>query len=238
MDRLLATMTGRRICYYPSAGRDYSDILYVRPENFQTGTKNKYELPDLYLHTGYYPWENKLTFQPGQILHDAPDGKITVKTVEELETLDMWLSSLVDFPQETAEYGKCFLMDVEVYFKNGNKPEQTSLLYCFAENEGFTARILYKISQRENIEFTYVCLVGYGSEYGGAKSSGSWLTATLERLKTKCFITDSDLEWNRGDYEASDCYGHLRGRPAVTDQTPSRNLEQWASRNPVRWMEV
>ena len=122
MDRLLATMTGRRICYYPSAGRDYSDILYVRPENFQTGTKNKYELPDLYLHTDYYPWENKLTFQPGQILHDAPDGKITVKTVEELETLDMWLSSLVDFPQETAEYGNCFLMDVEVYFKNGNKP--------------------------------------------------------------------------------------------------------------------
>lgn len=239
MNKLLSVLKNNRICYYPSAGEDCSDILCVRPEHLQTGTEKEYELPSLYLHTDYYPWSNQLNFHPGQILHDKPTGKVTVKTVEELALLDLPLSkAMVDFPKKAENYGKCFLMDVEVDFKNGNTPEQTRLLYCFAENEGFTAMMLYEISQLKKIEFTYVCRVDYGSEYGGAKSSGSWLTATLERLKTKCFITDSDLEWNQADYEASDYYGPLRGRPAVTEQTPSHNLEQWASRNPVRWMEV
>ena len=235
MNKLLSVLKTNRICYYPSAGEDCSDILCVRPEYLQTGTEKEYELPSLYLHTDYYPWSNQLHFHSGKILHDKPMGKVTVKTVEELAPLDLPLNkAMVHFSKKSENYGKCFLMDVEVDFKNGNKPEQTRLLYCFAENEAFTAQVLLE----KKITAAYVCLVGYGFSFGGAKNRGAWLTATLERLETKCFITDSDLEWVMDDYEAGNCYPILGGHHAVTGKTPSRKLSRWINWRQVRWMEV
>jgi hypothetical protein len=235
MEKLLSVLREQQICYYPSAGEDCSDMLWVRPEYLQTGTEKKYDSPSLYLHTDYYPWKNRLIFQPGQVLHDTSKGKVTVKNVEPLTTLDLPLNKeLVDFPKKTENYGKCFLLDVEVDLKNGTEPEQTKLLYCFAENEAFTAMVLLE----NKIPVTYVCLVGYGYSFGGAKTRGAWLTSTLERLETQCFITDSDLEWVNNDYEASFCYPILSGHPAVTSKTPSRKLGKWATWREVRWVEI
>lgn len=235
MNKLLSMLKENRLCYYPSAGEDCSDLLWVRPEHLPTGEKKEYELPSLYLHTDYFPWQTKFNFHPGKILHDTSKGKVTVKTVEQLTTLDLPLNKkLVAFPKKSENYGNCFLMEVDVDFKNGRNPEQTKLLYCFAENEAFTAMVLLE----NKIAVDYVCLVGYGFSFGGAKNRGAWLTATLERFKTQCFITDSDLQWVSDDYEAANCYPILDRPPIVTGDTFSRKLGQWATWRQVRWMGI
>ena len=187
MDKLLSALKGQRICYYPAAGKDYSDIICVRMENLQSEWRQNYVAPSLYLHVDYFPGGNKSTFQPGQVLHDNPKGKITVKTVQQITTVDFPLSNgaIADAPVRSADYGKCFLMDIEVDFKKGKKTEQTKLLYCFAEGEAFTANVL----GANKIELFYLCLSGNVHPFCGVKARSAWLAESLELSKAKSAIS-------------------------------------------------
>ena len=187
MDKLVSVLKGQRICYCPSAGKDYSDIICARREKLQSEWRKNYVAPSLYLHVDYSPSGNESTFHPGKVLHDNPKGKITVKSVQLITTLDLPLSNsaIADDPAGAADYGKCFLMDVEVDFKKGKRTEQTKLLYCFAEDEEFTAKVL----GANKIELIYLCLSGNVYPFCGIKARRAWVAESQELLKAKSTIS-------------------------------------------------
>ncbi len=200
MDKLLSVLSEQQICYYPSAGKDYRDMICIRKENLESEYRKKYVPASLFLHVDYRPLENNLPFQPGQILHEDSKGRITVKTVQQVTTLDLPLSNKTEDSLETsADYGKCFLMDVDVEFnlKKGKKLEQTKLLYCFVDDEVFNVKVL----SENKIELIYLCLSGNVYPFCGTEAIWAWLSESQARIKAKSTISKITL-WKGPKAEA------------------------------------
>jgi hypothetical protein len=192
MDKLLSVLKDQQICYYPSAGKDYRDMICIRKENLEPEYRKKYIQASLFLHVDCNPQESNLTFEPGQVLHDDTKGKITVKTVQQVTTLNLPLSNETgDTPEESADYGKCFLMDVDVEFnlKKGKKLEQTKLLYCFVDDEVFNVKVL----SENKIELIYLCLSGNVYPFCGTEAIWAWLSESQARIKAKSTISKITL---------------------------------------------
>lgn len=192
MDKLLSVLREQQICYYPSAGKDYLDMICIRKENLESEYRKKYIQASLFLHVDCRLQKNNLTFEPGQVLHDDTKGKITVKTVQQITKLDLPLSNKAgESPETSADYGKCFLMDVDVEFnlKKGKKLEQTKLLYCFVDDEVFNVKVL----SENKIELIYLCLSGNVYPFCGTEAIWAWLSESQARIKAKSTISKITL---------------------------------------------
>lgn len=113
-----------RIAWYPSAGEDMRDLLYLsRAYKLQNPASQKEpEPPTFFLHTDYFPWSTS-TFLDTPIVHTDERTTITVKSIEELPRLELPLDSrLVDSPRGRRVTGKVAFMELDVQSARLSQP--------------------------------------------------------------------------------------------------------------------
>ena len=105
-----------RIAWYPSAGEDFRDLLYLssRFSDHSPVTGPEPRHPDIFLHTDYFPWRES-TFLDSRVIYDGARSRLEVQDIEELPRCDVPLDpEIVDFPDGSKATGRVVFMNVSV----------------------------------------------------------------------------------------------------------------------------
>lgn len=225
-----------RIAWYPSAGQDFRDLLFLGGGYAQrfAGSEADPPPPNIFIHTDYFPWETS-TFLDGPVLWSDERTEVTAIAVEELPMLDLPLEGrLVRFPGGSSATGRAVAMHVRV---------ESSVLgvftrpvvYCFVENAAFCAlKVL-----RHQARLTHVVQVRMGGGCGGGgRSQGAWLRPLLGALRTEVLVSDGHNEVGAGDEAAFRMFPELAKARARTP--PLREIrrvpgESWSGHGDVGW---
>lgn len=234
--RWLANFRGDpRIAWYPSAGEDFRDLLYLHPNFSQRmpAETPEPEPPDLFLHTDYFPWSTS-RFLDHRRLHFDDRTSVTLQSFEELPRCDLPLDGkIVTFPNGSAATGRVLFMEVEVS-SNVIGTFTAPVLYVFAENGAFCAKRILPNAGK----LSHVIHIRYGGGCGGGgKSTGIWLLNILGKVGCECFITDSRYSRQSGDERTYACYPELTGPEDTSGLQTIRVLpsQSWSGYGPVSW---
>jgi hypothetical protein len=224
-----------QICWYPSAGRDFRPLLYLSPQYInkfpETGDEPK--MPDIFLFTDYFPWQDS-DFLDKKIEYEDADTKITILSIEELPSLNLEIpENIVNFPGGSSATNKVVFIKVEVDSVTLGKIV-CSVIYAFAVNESFCAKVLLLNSSL----ISHVIHIRYGGGCGGGgKAKGGWLLNVIERLQCQLLITDNQYHWQEGDSNALQTYPILSGNPDGFTKTTIRTISSylWSGYGDVNW---
>lgn len=199
-----------RIAWYPSAGMDFRDMLYLRTDYarwFQHGM-TEYAQPDLFVHTDYMP---RITDEvlAGKILHDSPTTRITILDYEDLPPLDLPLhKGIAQFREYHPDRGRVLFMNVAV--QSCVLGEYTvPLVYAIVENIAFCAE---KVLPNGG-HFSHVLRVRHGGGgCCGGSATGVWMENILDALRCEIYICDNRQYRDYGDRQAVKLYPILAGK--------------------------
>jgi hypothetical protein len=223
-----------RIAWYPSAGEDLRDLLYLHPgySARHPATRPEPVAPDIFLHTDYYPWDGS-TFLDGRTIHMANRTTVTVKSIEELPRCKLPLDDkIVDFPDGSAATHRVLFLEVEVR-SDVLGTFIAPVLYAFVENAAFCATWLLP----QESQLSHIVHVRFGLGFGGGKSSGVWLLDVLKKLHCRMFVSDGHLDRHSGDERIAALYPELAGDGQAIRLEPIRVVEgrNWAGHGDVSW---
>ncbi len=234
-----------RICWYPSAGHDFRDLLYLHPgfdghPDFRGRVPSEAplpEAPDFFLHTDYFPWQDD--FVSGDVIFDDELTFIRIGHQEELPRCELPLHrQIVRFTRGGAMTHRVFYFELQIHSSvlgSFTRP----LIYAFAENTAFCAQVLYP----QQAEISHIVRVRYGGGLGGGgHSRGLWLLNVLPQLKCDCLVTNTG-DWERGEGVVADerIYQIYPGLHGSEDEKRLRSLgyvpgHRWSGYGDVDWM--
>ena len=237
--RWLASINGEpRVAWYPSAGTDFRDVLYLSKEyrSLDPIDGDEPATPDLFLHTDYFPWSES-SFLDSREVYSDEFTKITLESIEELPRCDLPLDpALVDFPRGSDATGRVVFLMLSVESKDLGS-FKAPVLYVFSENTAFCAeRLLSK-----NAKVSHLIHVRYGGGLGGGgKARGAWLLNVLQQLGCEYFLTDGTLEQSDGDRYALEKYPSLNTAGAQANFSQIRQLDgrSWSNYGDISWRRV
>ena len=224
-----------RIAWYPSAGEDFRDLLYLNPGFAKRNPANRPDVPspDIFLHTDYFPWKYS-KFLDSPIIYSDFRTTVTVQSIEELPRCDFHLDNgIVDFSDGSFATGKVLFIKVKVSSEILGS-FSTSVLYVFMENGAFCA----KRAIAQNARFSHIIHIRYGGGLGGGgKSSGIWILNVLGKLGCECFITDDHYHRQSGDDRTYELYPELAGPESLGQFDNIREIrgESWSNHGNVSW---
>jgi len=203
-----------RIAWYPSAGNDFRDLLYLNPRYSEYNPANRPEPqhPDIFLHTDYASRDLDFT-KVGDIKSDGRT-QISLIHAEELPRLNLDLhNEFINFPKirhgdSRMRFGskQMYFLQIEVR-SNRLGVFSAFAIYAFVENATFCAK---KIIPCNGLT-SHVIHVRYGAGLGGGFESGIWLLNVLHRLRGECFVTDEPFPRQNSKLWIYELYPELRG---------------------------
>jgi hypothetical protein len=230
-----------RIAWYPSAGRDFRDLLYLdqRYALENPATMPESRAPDLFLHTNYASG-SATPFTEGLEIHADERTRITVSRVEELPRCKIPLArELVSYSEQGAAAGRVFFMEVEVRshrYGTYTRP----VIYAFAENAGFCALRILPAHGR----LSHIVRIRFGGGFTGGKASGKWLLNILPWVGCEVLVSDDRLvagESPSGSALCDECvyrlYPELAGPEDASQLDPIRTIpgKNWSGYGDVTW---
>ena len=79
-----------RIAWYPSAGHDFRDLLYLNPEYCRLNpVKMEPILSDFFLHTDYYSWGSSIFTRNNELIYHDDRTSVMADHMEELPRLNI-----------------------------------------------------------------------------------------------------------------------------------------------------
>ena len=232
----LARFNGNpRIAWYPSAGTDMRDLLYLSLAyaNLFPGSGPEPRSPDIYLHTDYFPWQSS-TFLDTPVVFSDPRTTVRVAHLEQLPRLDLPLDpGLVHFPDGSDATGRVLFMELDIRSDVLGR-FRVPLIYAFVENTAFCALKLLP----NNAQISHIVHVRYGGGLGGGGfSNGIWLLNVLRKLGCECLVTEE--RYSRGDTgeRAYELYPELAGDETTPPHTTIRTVPgaAWSQYGDVAW---
>lgn len=243
--RWLDAFTGEpRIAWYPSAGSDLRDLLYLHPSylrhrqhGLEAAAIPAPRPPDIFLHTDYYPWRTS-EFLDSTTVHLDARTRISAQTIEELPRCDLPLDyALVDFPDGSVATGRVLFLEMRV--ESDRLGTFTwPLVYVFAENAAFCAERMLPQGARTS----HIVHVRFGGGCGGGgHSTGIWLLNVLRGLQCEVLITDQHYAMQSGDDYALMRYPVLAGQGTEQSHLESvlrMDSRSWSNHGDVHWQLV
>lgn len=223
-----------RIAWYPSAGQDFRDLLYLN-RAFSSrfpATGVEPPPPDIFLHTDYFPWSDS-TFLDSREIHVDDRTRLFLRSMEELPRCDLPLDpKIVDFPEGSHATGRVLFMDIQVH-SSVLGSFSVPVLYAFAENGVFCAK---KILAKHG-RISHVVHVRFGGSLGGGKASGVWLLNVLRQLHCECLVTDNHYYNQPGDRRTCEAYPELSGKDEAVEFDTVRVVPSaaWSCHGDVSW---
>jgi hypothetical protein len=227
-----------RIAWYPSAGWDFRDLLYLHPD-FHGGAEIPAEglpqPPTFFLHTDYFPWSSIPVFDSGETVFKDNHTWIRVEHREELPCCKLPLDDrIVDFKHGSALTHRVFYLELGVHSSVLGRFTRP-LIYAFAENAAFCAHVLLP----QEAALSHIVRVRFGGGLcGGGRSTGIWLLNVLRKLKCDCLVCNAEWHRQEGDQRIYQLYPELQG---AEDDTCLHRLcklhsHQWSGYGDVHWM--
>ncbi len=223
-----------RIAWYPSAGEDFRDLMYLHPEFRERSPAAQPEppAPDIFLHSDYFPWKSS-RFLDSRWLYRDHRTRIQVTAIEELPRLDLPLDpEIVHFPEGSSATGRVLFLQLEV---SSDKVGSFSvpLIYAFVENAALCATRM--LPHKATVSHVVYVRSG-GGLGGGGFTNCAWLLQVLERLRCELFISDGHLESRSGDDRVLELFPNLAGPPAgLLDQIRMLPGASWSHHGDVSW---
>lgn len=224
-----------RIAWYPSAGKDFRDLLYLNPafSEINPASKPEPQCPDIFLHTDYFPW-SRSRFLDTTTIHKDKRTLVSVKSIEFLPRCELPLDDkIVTFPKGSHATSCVLFLEIEVH-SDVLGTFTAPVVYAFVENAAFCAqRILPQDGQ-----FSHVVHIRYGGGCGGGgQSNGIWLLNILQQVNCEVFITDSRHSKRSGDERIYTLYPSLTGNEDESQLEPIRVVksEGWSDHGDVSW---
>jgi len=244
-----------RIAWYPSAGGDFRDLLYLSPAYRASHPLAVEEpaLPDLFLHTDHWPFDppgwlpqygaafserGDACFPsgaspPSTLVFSDTRTRISVLESEELARIDLPVPrELVSFSEPKPHHGRALFLWVEVQSERFGR-WQAPLIFAFVENTGFCVDGLLTSGR----PISHVIHVRYGGGFGGSLASGAWLRSVLGRLGCEYFINDGTDREARGDAIARRIF-HTLSSPSELGPTQTLRTvasRSWSNHGDVAW---
>lgn len=230
------------IAWYPSAGQDFRDLLYLDQQYSGIAPSCRVEpaAPDIFLHTDYFPWSGS-SFLDTPTIHLDGRTSVSVKAIEELPRCDLPLApELVHFPKRSSATGRVLFLEIEIR-SNKLGTFTRAVVYVFAENAAFCAHNILPSHGR----LSHIVHVRYGGGCGGGGSSdGAWLLNILTKVGCELFISDGQVGANqtkpatrRADQHVYELYPELAGPKDVSQLVPIRTTPSasWSGHGDVTW---
>jgi hypothetical protein len=233
--RWISNFSGEpRIAWYPSAGEDFRDLLYLHPDlpKYIPASKADPLPPDIFLHSDYFPWQTS-TFLDSPRLHCDSRTLVLLKSIEELPRCDLPLDKeVVHFPDGSVATGRVLFLEIQVTSNILGK-FIAPVVYVFAENAAFCSERLLP----NNAKFSHIIHIRYGGGLGGGSSSGAWILNILGRTNCECFITDNHHQIQRGDRHIFSIYPELSYRDDNVNFESIRIVPSasWSGHGDVFW---
>jgi hypothetical protein len=229
-----------RIAWYPSAGNDFRDLLYLSAKFSELEPALNPELepqpPDIFLHTDYFPSNifHRLPFSDELIVHQDTRTTISVTSSEELPVCNLPLDDeIVVFKGGNRATGRVLFLHVEIQSNilgNFNAP----VLYAFVENAAFCARKILPYGGR----LSHIVHVRFGGGIGGGgRSTGIWLLNILQRVHCEVLVSDNSYMRQSGDERIYALYPSLAGDENADQFEKIRTIEsrRWSEHGNVTW---
>lgn len=224
-----------RVAWYPSAGEDFRDLLYLNNSfsNLKPPKTLEPPCPNFFLHSDYFPWSNS-KFLDSKIIYSDTRTYVRLKSIEELPRCIIPLNDqIVDFPKGSHATGRVLFLEVDVDSEQLGT-FSAPVIYAFVENGAFCAEKVLP----NNGKFSHIIHIRYGGGCGGGgKSSGIWLLNVLQRLECECFVTDSHYHMQSGDEATYEKYPILKEQGSRPLLEPVREIssQSWSGHGDVSW---
>ncbi|MFM9081386.1 MAG: hypothetical protein ACKOTE_14865 [Opitutaceae bacterium] len=226
-----------RVAWYPSAGADLRDLLYLNA-GFRAQRPARGEepaAPDLFLHTDYCV-AGADDFLDHRLVHLDDRTRITVTVIEELPRLR------VPFHGEIVAFGRDRVTDRVVFLELEVVSHRLGVfrvpvVYAFVENAAFCARLLLPFAAR----ISHVVQVCYGHGLGGGRAGPEWVRRQLGRLGAEVFVSDPHDDVDGLHEEVYRLFPELQAPPVETaGWEVIRELPHasWQGYGAVRWRRV
>ncbi len=224
-----------RISWYPSAGEDFRDLLYLNSRYYNHNPSDGLEPfpPNIFLHTDYFPWETS-SFLDSHTVYSDRRTCIRLKEIEKLPELKLPLDEkIVFFPEGSVATNHVVFIKAEV---NSSVLGTfiVPVVYAFVENASFCSDVIIP----NNCPISHIIHVRYGGGCGGGGySTGSWLLNVLQKLECECFITDGCLQRASGDERVYELFPNLRGSEDISKLKPIREMPSyiWSEHGDITW---
>lgn len=228
-----------RIAWYPSAGMDFRDLLYLNPRFSERHPANGEEPqhPDIFIHTDYM-WSPD-GFRDTKEIYSDRRTSVVLSNIEELPRCDLPIDKEIVYFQRSDAAGRVFFLKINVTSQILGSFFSIPVIYACVVNEPFCAKIL--LDKSFDSKISHVIHVRYGGGCGGGgKSTGTWLLNVLKKLKCECFVSDGHYGRPGGDKPVYKLY------PELFEKEDTGQLEQirvipskaWSNHGDVSWSIV
>lgn len=174
------------ILWYPSAGRDFRDLMEAQ---IRTGIT-----PDLFIHTDYNKELTKLTCG---IIYNDDKTKVIIHEVHHLTTTNLVNYYIdpkhINLPKYASLYPRVLLLDISIDFEHYTGVRtiiRKPLLFFIFENINFLDEILLKFK----IPISHIVKIREGCAWGGNSKSITISYAFVSELNTQYLLIDSRLD--------------------------------------------
>jgi len=182
-----------RIAWYPSAGDDWRDLLFLseRYRHLSPARHPEPAEPNIYLHTDYIVGHhfNSLNHLADHVLlQDGPRTCITILHQESLPELRLAFHPDLVSCHPIHLLGRVSFMLLSVASDQLGRWE-VPLIYTTVENTSMADLML-----RRQAKVSHIVQMRFGHSLGGGCIPPGFLTRLVEPLRTEAFITDRHFE--------------------------------------------
>lgn len=195
----------KRICWYPSAGADFRELLFLSEQycRWKDVPVPSTELPDLFILTDCNPKDifftktiagltcieklNEPEYSQMEYLFDSLDKRTFIALRNKIKcigTIDVPFDSRLFHFKPSNNYGNVYFIQAKIYSKKLGV-WNADILYILTENTNFALHYLIK----HHICIDYLVRVRYGDAFGSSVLSGEWLLKLLHPLNVTYFLS-------------------------------------------------
>ncbi len=223
--KLTAFLKAHRCVWYPSAGGDFRDIMFLSGKYPGIDVE-----PELFIHTDCDA--SFMFYKKDFIVYQ--DERTTVRAVrlQNFERLHP-VQEFADFQCAKTYNGRTALFQISIDSDTFGHIER-KLLYAVCENEWFAGNIF--VPQR--IPIDTICRIRYGNGFGGALNDGSWLISAMNVLKTKNFFSDPEINLAVPTADVLDRYPCMNVPPVKFQPGLVIPSSLWSYSGDVTWYQT
>lgn len=222
------------ICWYPSAGKDFREMMYLSAQYAKLRGWNEDIFPDCFVLTDicgfmYEGMLSNILIGHTVVFDDLRGTKIEAFNGHELDNLNIPFKRRV-FSDSDENYGRVICADIKITSSVLGEIN-TKLVYVIMENTSFAIDYLLK----EGIKIDYLVQVRYGM----GVSTGMYVKYLLKDFGTRYFISDWNFPANE-DYAYNEYIDLLKDKTETTLLDTSIQVQsyQWSNSGDVRWYKV
>jgi len=175
-----------RIAWYPSAGDDWRDLLFLseRYRRLSPALHQEPAEPEIYLHTDYLAGDYFNPFANNVLMQDGPRTSIIVLHEEVLPHLRLAFHPDLVGCHPSPMLGRVSFMLLRIDSNQLGRWE-VPVIYAAVENTAMADMML-----KHQAKISHIIQMRFGHSLGGGWIHPSFLRRLVEPLQTEAFITD------------------------------------------------